>query len=289
MPPRWFCMLILILWMFTTAKLLRDDLLPHLLPGTPPTFTIDLVEETDNQKMYTPWTLYKDDMKWMNVRTRVEKPERDLFELSAEYLPLERGTMAHINGMNIKRMFSAYRVNPEGELRGIRVEIQGQTEIPALKDLLKAPKIDLELSIEGQVVDGKMAPRVKGKGLGFEKEYQLPEVAVPRGGGLLQPLHPVNRIRGLRPGQTWSVPLFDSVSDSLSSFHSAPAVPKRLRAIVRPQPERFEHGRRASEECYVIDYRNDEIQAATWVSTSTGLVLLQEVVLDRTRWAMYRD
>jgi len=285
MPPRWFCLLILALWMLTTAKLLHDDLLPHLLPGTPPTFTIDLVEETENQRMFTPWTLYKGDTRWMNVRTRVEKTDRELFELSAEYLPLERGTTAHINGLNIKRMFSAYRVNAQGELRGIRVEIAGIPEIPGLKDL----PIDPQLRIEGQVVEGKMAPRVQVKSLGFEKEYQLPEVAVPRGGGLLQPLHPVNRIRDLRPGQTWSVPVFDSVSDALSSIKGAPAVPKRLRAVVRPKPERLEHGGRISEECYVIDYTSDEVQASTWVGIRTGLVLLQEVVLDRTRWAMYRD
>ena len=285
MPPRWICVLILVLWLFTTGKLLRDDLLPHLMPGTPPSFTIDLVEETDNQKMYTPWTLYLDGKKHMMVRTRVEKPDRELFQLSAEYLPLERGTTAYINGMNIKRMFSAYRVSPEGELRGIQVDIRGQPVLPGLKDL----KFDLEISIEGQVVDGKMATRVKGKSLGFEKEYALPPVAVPRGGGLLQPLHPVNRIRDLRPGQTWSVPIFDSVSDSLQSIQGAPTVPKLLRARVRPQPEPLDGGKRDSEECYVIDYTSDEVQASTWVSTRTGLVLLQEVLLDRTRWSLYRD
>jgi hypothetical protein len=287
MPPRWLCAIILLLWLFTTAKLLRDDLLPHLMPGTPPSFTIDLVEETDNQKMYTPWTLYRNGKKHMLVRTRVEKPGRDLFELSAEYLPLERGTTAHINGMNIRRMFSAYRVNPEGELRGVRVEIQGQPELPLFGDL----KIDLQISIEGQVAEGKMATLIKGKGLGFEKEYPLPPVDVPRGGGLLQPLHPVNRIRDLRPGQTWSVPVFDSVSDTLSSMspQGVPAVPKVLRARVRPQAEPLDGGKRDSEECYVIDYTSDEVQASTWVSTRTGLVLLQEVLLDRTRWAMYRD
>jgi hypothetical protein len=106
---------------------------------------------------------------------------------------------------------------------------------------------------------------------------------------LLQPLHPVNRIRNLWPGQTWSVPIFDSVSDTLQSIQGAPPVPKLLRARVRPQTEPLDGGKRDSEECYVIDYTSDEVQASTWVSTRTGLVLLQEVLLDRTRWSLYRD
>jgi hypothetical protein len=285
MPPRWFCFLVLVLWVLTTGRLLWNDLLPHLLPGNPPPYTIDLVEETETQRMYIPWTLNKDDQAIMMVRTRVEKVGRDLFELSAEYLPSEKGKTAPISGMNVKRMFSAYQVNSEGELRGIRVEVLGQPDIPWLGNL----QFDLDLHIEGKVTSGQMAPIVTGKVLGQEKRIEMPPVDVPRGGGLLQPLHPVNRIRDLRPGQAWTVPVFDSLADSMQSIQGVGSVPRVLRARVRPAPEVLEGGKRKPEECYVIDYTSDEIQATTWVSTRTGLVLAQKVLLNNTRWAMYRD
>src|SRR5262249_60569882 len=57
-------------------------------------------------------------------------------------------------------------------------------------------------------------------------------------GSLLVPLHPVNRIQGLRPGRRWRQPVLDPLAGSLAVFDVSPAGAVRfLDALVRPLPE----------------------------------------------------
>jgi len=285
MPPRWFCAIVIALWLLTSGKLLWDDLIPQLVPGTPPAYTIDLVEETETQNLFTPWTLSRGDEKLMQVRTRVERPSHNTFELSADYAPIERGSLVSIKGIRVRSMSSAYRVTAEGDLLGVRVRIVGQPDIPAWKGL----NAEVDLNIDGEVIEGKMSPRIRGSMLGVEKKFDLPAVAVPRGGGLLQPLHPVNRIRNLHPGQAWTIRLFDPLADSVQSIQGLGAVPRLLRARVRDEAELLGEGKHKRERCHVIDYIGEDIEATTWVSIRTGLVLLQQVKFDKNIWSMHRD
>src|SRR5215213_6863957 len=97
MPPRWLCVLIVAAWLLLTGWLFYDELLPRLLPGQPPPVTIDLVEEAQVRRVATLWTVYQDDRKVCVVRTRIEHPRRDLFEMIAEF-PLgeaHREAVAH--------------------------------------------------------------------------------------------------------------------------------------------------------------------------------------------------
>ena len=108
------------------------------------------------------------------------------------------------------------------------------------------------------------------------------------------PLHPVNRISGLKPGQEWRVPVFDPVSDSMASLTGGAGEVRFLRAKVRPQTEML-LWTNAETPCLVVDYqeenarKEDKMTAETWVRAADGLVLKQVADLSGTRWEMTRE
>jgi hypothetical protein len=192
-----------------------------------------------------------------------------------------------IHGTLVRKMSSVYRVNAAGDLLGLSVHIEGEPELPAIFKILSSRFI---LDLEGEVVSGRLAPRLSVKVEGNDPfERTLPEVSISRGGAVLLPLHPVNRIRGLSLGQTWRVSVVDPVQDSLEALFGTHAGPRLLQAHVRPELENFSWGRRLDVPCLVIDYTGDDFTACTWVAQDRGLVLCQEANIDGHRWVMYRD
>src|SRR5262245_30756348 len=57
MPSRWACLTIVLCWLGLNGYLLYHDLLPRLLPGQPPPYTIDLVEEAQTRRPATDWSV----------------------------------------------------------------------------------------------------------------------------------------------------------------------------------------------------------------------------------------
>ncbi len=276
MPPRWLAIIIIAAWLSVTSWMLWTEVLPYWLPGTPPAFSIDLVEEAQQGRNLTRWVAERNGEKVFQVNTHVERTAAGVFEMGAEYKPhasRDKDGPARIGGLSVARMTSAYRVNLAGDLVGLSIHVEGETLIPFKAD------------IAGEVRAGKLASLVVLHAGGQESRLPLPEVAVPRGGNALMPLHPVNRIRGLRPGQAWTLRFFDP----LRAIGGRGEGMTLLRAAVRPQEETFTHGRRKSEPCLVIDYRGDEVEASTWVAVRTGLVLKQEATQDGETWVLYRD
>jgi hypothetical protein len=103
-------------------------------------------------------------------------------------------------------------------------------------------------------------------------------VAVPGQRGVLNPLHPVNRVVGLRPGQSWRQAVLDPTAMVLAGLLPGwpPPEPAWWTATVRPRPQPLDW---AGEEvaCLVIDYHSSEgDEAACWVRHTDGLVLRQE-------------
>ena len=184
-------------------------------------------------------------------------------------------------------------------LLGLSIRVNGKPDIkhPLVKFLLrflKAPQ-ELQLSIDGEVVAGQMThAQLAGRGprlvLRLEKSNSHPADGVGAvWWGVLLPLHPVNRLRGLSPGQTWSMRVLDPLGDSLSTFGPLGSDGRVLRARVRPHEELFTKGRYTDLPCLVIDYEGDDMKPSTWVARETDLVMCQEATLDKIHWAMYRE
>lgn len=290
MPSRRACAVILVFWLGFNGYLLYHDLLPRLMPGQPPPFTIDLVEEARERQAHIDWNVLYDGKPAFRARTGVEKvkDQHDVFSLTSDFTPsMDKAVKPPpIHGILVHRMFSRYRVNAAGDLLGLEVTIAGR---PQLADLFRLVGADFDVRIHGEVTGGKLTPHLVGKMLGQEREMDLPTVNVPAGVSVLLPLHPVNRIRGLRPGQSWTMRVFDPLEDSVGALRGLGGDLRYLRARVIDADRPLPHGRPSNVACYQILYDGDRIGGTTWVGKDRGQVLAQEVKLDNQLWVMYRD
>ena len=163
-------------------------------------------------------------------------------------------------------MSSVYTVTRQGDLRAVAVRFSGDAHVGPL---LTLPG---EGTLTGAVRDGRFfshlgasTPLFGGKNI----DTDLKPVAVSSHGSVLSPLHPVNRITGLRPGQTWRMPLVDPVKDAFAAL-VRDALPAGLSGLgddsreiiltasVRPQTETLTWNGKPAE-CLVIDYRGDDV------------------------------
>lgn len=265
MPPRYLTYSIVAFWLATTAWLFHRELWPRLRPGEPPSYTIDLADEAQRQ-IANHWTIYRGGNKVGHAHTRVVYREADdTHELRNEIENLELTT--GLLSVTVPRMTSMYRVGRDGELREMTAELSAQ--VPAFK---------VEARLWGQVRDGRFWPRCRIEATGMAaQELKIEPFEVSSHGSILNPLHPVNRITGLRPGQTWQQPIDDPLMDALAELVKLGATgPRCLRAQVLPELQVLSWKGREIP-CLVIEYTGDQgVGARTWVRQDNGVVLKQE-------------
>jgi hypothetical protein len=290
MPPRWLCLLIVLFWLACNGWLFWRDLLPRVVPGQPPPYTIDVVEEAQTQRRERVqrsaigWAVYRNDERVLEASLFVEHPDREVFELKADFKPPRGSPPVAVNGILLQRMISTYRVSSRGDLLGIHAHIIALPELPVLG-------IDtrLVITVAGDVEKGWLRPQRTIKGLGSRAgPFDLPEMAAPRGGSVLLPLHPVKRLRDLRPTQTWQVTLLDPLGHPLALQGFGGEAPL-LQARVRAEEEEYTRNRYRAVPCLVIDAEGDGVKVSTWVRRSDGTVLRQDATLGKMRWQLYRD
>jgi hypothetical protein len=121
-------------------------------------------------------------------------------------------------------------------------------------------------------------------------EFDLPPTLVSHTGSVLLPLHPVEHIHGLRPGQSWRQPLFDPLRDAFDAITGISSSMQTLRARVLPSTETLTV-EKLSSECLVIEYTNDENEKVgrTLVDRESERVLQQEVNVEGSDWIMTRE
>ena len=133
MPPRWLCVLIVASWLLLTGWLFYEELLPRLLPGQAPPVTIDLVEEAQLRRTSLNWTAERNGQPAFTLKTRIEHPRRDAFDLVAEFPAKESGLKREgvfTNGLRVSRLTSDYRVNAAGDLLGFEVRFTATSDEP---------------------------------------------------------------------------------------------------------------------------------------------------------------
>jgi hypothetical protein len=275
MPPRWISAVILLAWLASAIWLFRLEIWPSLEPSAPPPFTIDLVDEAQTERPI-PWTVKLNGKEVFTAHTSVVHRSRENdFTLHASFEPRAFVQPEEVPAQ-IRSMNSSYRVTPEGQLLGLDVELKRQ-----------APPCTAHLW--GEVHNGQFTPN-------YELDLiqgTLKPVAVSSQGSVVMPLHPLNRISGLRPGQEWRVPVFDPLDDSLASITGSETRTRFLRAKIRPAEEMLAWNK-VDTPCLVIDYQEesgyteDKISAETWVRATDGLVLRQVANLSGVRWEMVR-
>lgn len=296
MPSRWLSLAIVIFWLAATGWLFWRDLRPAWMPGEPPPFYIDLVEEVQKQKsdIKTPWLVERqvkgDEMPHPVFRagTGVDyHSEDETFTLNAEYRaitgrpdarPYYVGGRLHL--LRVESMTSAYRVNRAGQLQSMEAKIEG---------VARGGSARLEVRLWGEVRDEQFFVHCSGSTELTDQSLtiDLPPARVAHNGSVLMPLHPVNRIHGLRPGQSWRQPLVDPFRDAFASMSGLSGGVRSVSARVLPQPQLLEE---TGTACLVIEYEDQgEKVGLTWVEQDSELVQRQEAFLEGDHWIMQRD
>jgi hypothetical protein len=284
MPPRWLAAAIVAVWLTSSGWLFWGEFWPYLRPGEPPAFSYDLKDEAQTENPHVRWKVFRGDEQVYQVLTSVHYYEStDSFDFKAELTP-HRAPLVSRNPLgDLEKMESHYKVNRDGSLRGVNVTAKIEPN-PKLTGFL--PSADnkpffFEFRFVGEVRDGQFTLTVEAAP-GLKREF--PPVAVSRNGAIMLLQHPVNRIRGLRPGQTWAVPLIDPLGAVLMG-----RPPHYFHARVLDQTEDVQFEAKP-HTCYVIDYHDDDQSMKAWVETSEqNRLLVQEAHIDGERWRLERD
>jgi hypothetical protein len=280
-------------WLGATGWLAWRDLWPRWRPGGPPPYHIDLVEEVQRRDpdRDTPlntrlWTVLQDGNETMQARSWVEhRPADDTFALHLKFNPRlsfqssDAGRKLLVPDMRF--VSSLLRVTREGGLR----ELEVQVAVKGSLGPLRVPDNSM-LLLAGEVRGDHFFPRYRVAQADVTLwEGHLSAVEVSYHGSVLVPQHPVNRIRGLRPGQSWRMPVVDPFA---ATFGLADAV-RHVNARVLPEPQTLQWKQNPPKTCLVIEYEGEDEKAATWVEVGSGLVQRQEAAFGGHRLVLQRD
>jgi hypothetical protein len=261
MPPRIITVGIIVFWLAMTALLIQREVVPMMLAEASPNFQPDLTDEIGSPLV--GWTIFRDGERVGSGTSRVTANNDATFELrSAFHFDKFSVGLAHLRTME-----NMYRVNPEGKLLAFSTTVSGNL---GHKPGFGPP--DFTGSVEGEVVNDTIEPRVAL--LGFE--HKLDKIHLRQEGSIVNPMHLVNRLRGLRPGMTWKVKRVDALDAVLTQFGVAKS--KRVPDLIATVKADKLNWDRKEFACNVIEYHEPgkEVNASTWVRRIDGLVLRQE-------------
>ena len=283
MPPRLLVLAITLFWAATAGWLFQREVWPRLRSGQPPPYTIDLADETLQKGPKVTWSVFRGDRKIGVTQTWIAYRDwDDTFELHSEAAKLDWGQIG-LFSIRFGNLSGMYRITREGRLRRIIADVTiGVRGIGPFQTLGTAIA---KTHVEGQVENERFTPQASVELNGTRMDLPLEPVAVSSQGSVLNPLHPINRVRGLRRGQQWQMPLVNPLNDSLMALLKKDPgaelllqgrVPVgMLRAEVLPDVELL--GWKSQEvPCLVIEYHGDNLTARTWVGEENGLVFRQE-------------
>jgi hypothetical protein len=284
MPSRLGIGLIVLFWLAATAHVGYREVWPRFFSDGPPPLRIDLADEAA-QTVPTYWDVYRGDERVGKLTTRMQYvPEDDTFRFLNTYLNLsvDFGAIS----LEIPKLDTTVRVTRTGELRE-------QQMTGSLRGLLKTklgavPLAEATAEVTGVVQGGQLVGRCKITSKFVTIDQPLEPVPVPRG-QVLNPMMPVSRLRDVQPGRRWVIRKIDPLQEAVyvllresakKSDLAASAIPRpggeELIAEVLSSSERLERPDKEPVECWVIEYRGDEVQARTWVSVADGRVVRQE-------------
>lgn len=281
MPTRPVVALIVAFWLATLTLVGYRDVWPRLMASGPPPIAVDL---SDEATQYVPihWRVLRGDKQIGSLTTRlVYRDSDDTFEFVSTYKDLKI-EVAKVE-LGIPEMTTRTRVTRSGSLRE-----------QSMSATLRLGDLRAEIHVEGRNENGTFVGRCRIEAMKLDE----PLAPVPvKDGQALNPLQPVNRITGIRPGQSWFVNEIDPLGDALAALFKQKfqgLVPEQkkepLFAEVLPDPEPLTWGKKRDEAmCWVIAYRSGEARARTWVRIGDGKVLRQEASLMGDRIALERD
>jgi hypothetical protein len=295
MPPRPIVLAIVLFWTAMSSWLFYRDIWPSLRPGDPPPYVIDLADEARRQVLRLHWFIYRGDKKIGQAQTWVVYDETsDTFELHSDIPRIE---LAGIGPLRVEasRLEGMYRVTRDGDLREVKAELF--LNVLGL-GLLGREDAQAKVQLAGTVKNGTFSPQGSISWNGQEEALPLEPVPISGRGTVLNPLHPIGRIGGLRPGQHWRTPVVDPLSDSiramirknpaLETFVSRDPGLRMLEAEVLTGTHKIRwHDEDVT--CLVVEYRDQDLTAKIFVRESDGTVLRQVAGIWGEQLVLERD
>jgi hypothetical protein len=248
--------------------LVYREVVPRFQAGEPPPFTIPLTAEVSGESV--DWHVLQKGEKIGDGRTKISLESGRTFELSARF------SMKKLSAFEDVKLTSAYSVTEEGRL------LSGSANVK-LAYRLETRLLPIEIDFRGEVREQMFHPKLAVLVSGLDvTPYTPTPIPVSESGSVVNPMHLVHKISGLRAGQSWVIPLMDPLSalpsDLLGSLPGKPAVVNQVFATVMIDDLPW-HGEKVA--CFKIEYAkpNERPSAATWVRRRDDAVLQQ--------WAAY--
>jgi hypothetical protein len=299
MPPRIIAWAIVVFWLATSVWLFHHEIWPHLRRGDAPPFSIDLAYEAEHNGSATSWSVFRGKQQLGYIHTWVEyNKTQDTFWLvsrpqgeSFQHLDLDIGPL-HVQASSLEWK---YEVTRDGELRKMNGHATLNISGTGIAKLLKFHCI---VGGGGEVKNEQFLPNAYYiDSTGVRQDLPLDPVPFTTHDSILNPMHPVSRITGLRRGQHWNQKLVNPLADcaaalaqkypGLELLTQRSAQPNVLLAQVLPDTEELDYDHRLNP-CLVIEFRGGDLVAHTWVRESDGRVLKQEAILYGERLLLER-
>ena len=263
MPSRIIIAGIAAFWLGSMSLLVHREVLPRWRTESAPAYAIEITDEVGSPS--AEWQMFDKDKLIGRGVSKIRRTADRNFEMSQVFTFTDLEINVVIAKMAVKRLESVYRVTPKGDLLGL--EVKGKAGLKDAKGL-----IEFDAEMTGDAVDGWLTPKLKLLG----SPVELPgfgKIAVGEHGSILNPMHLVHRLPGLREGQHWRVPLLDPLKMFGQALpgSSLPFLDAEVVAAEMTWNER-------AVDCLKIIYREPgkDVVAATWVRRSDGLVLAQD-------------
>jgi hypothetical protein len=325
MPSRPVTALIVLGWLAALGWFTERELWPILFPSEAPPFVIDLGDEVTSQlgeehrgpnddlmaqdvrmrrRPDVLWAILRhDESKDEDVRigraeTRLRYyAEDNSFDLESRIVNLQLKGLVTVE---VPELYTAYRLNRRGEFLGMRV--QGAVHLLFVGN--SRPIDSGTIRLAGRVEDNKVIweGEIKSGVLGIIKPEFEP-INAPNG-AILNPLHPLPKIKNVRPGRRWRMPVVDPLGDALQpaiaaalkqfgvgqnidlkkimprqQFLDAEILNETAEVLLNGQPH----------TCRIIEFRGEGSVARTFVRVTDGAVMRQEASTRGERIVLQRE
>lgn len=266
MPSRLVVLAIMLFWVGAMCWLVMREIAPSWRAGEPPAIVFEVADEISANTI--DWSVHDESGEIGSGQSRVKALPGRTYELFSEFKFQKKDLLGVL-----RKIGTTYHVTDDGRLLDL--------------DMLAHAIAPFGGAYELQAIG-----KVEGSQLSFEVFLDKQKLSVPlkpiRLDGhrqLLNPMHLVNKVAGLYPGRTWSIPLLDpseainvAVLDALASSGN-----RRKKLIAEVVAAELPWPKTAGEmvPCFRIDYAppGEKIVASTWVRQRDGLVLQQEAQL----------
>lgn len=312
MPSRLLCTTIVVFWLVMMSWLMGREWWQRY--GSPPTMVSALDAATSEGVVDAAWRIEGNGQNVGSARTNVRYDGRNYIlhqkvDLNVDRvgkLPLFHFLGPILANLDVKRleMESSTELNPFGDLSRFAIKVTIPSpflEAPANSGLTKRnvplavfnlesrPKPDgllwakLSLTFSGEAVP-LPAP--------YDHDYPLPY----RGRDLaMGSLCPMDRLPGLRPGQTWQTPVSDP--GSLIMFGMPGTSSSMLTTLMDRQPARVHvlnepeivEWKGEKVPCWVVVTEQDNLRLRVWAQQRDGLILKQSAEWGPTRIDIVRE